>query len=65
MESVNIFTGKQICIIGTGGFAREVYCCLEDIFKHKGISFDDKVVFSDVDGCENDFIVDCEKRRVA
>lgn len=59
MESVNIFTDKQICIIGIGGFAREVYCCLEDIFKYKGVSFDDKVLFSDVDSCENDFIVDC------
>jgi hypothetical protein len=59
MESVNIFTDKQICIIGTGGFAREVYCCLEDISKYKGVSFDSKVVFSDMDSCENDFIVDC------
>jgi sugar O-acyltransferase (sialic acid O-acetyltransferase NeuD family) len=62
MESVNIFTDKQICIIGTGGFAREVYCCLEDIFKYKGVSFDNKAVFSDVDSCENDVVVMGQKR---
>ena len=62
MESVNIFTDKQICIIGTGGFAREVYCCLEDIFKYEGVSFDNKVVFSDIDSCENDVVVMGQKR---
>lgn len=62
MESINIFTDKQICIIGIGGFAREVYCCLEDIFKYKGVSFDNKVIFSDVDSCENDVVVMGQKR---
>ena len=62
MESVNIFTDKQICIIGTGGFAREVYCCLEDIFKYEGVSFDNKVVFSDIDSCENDVVIMGQKR---
>lgn len=61
MESINIFTEKQICIVGTGGFAREVYCCLEDIFSSKNKSFENKVVFSDVDSCEKDFVLMGEK----
>jgi sugar O-acyltransferase (sialic acid O-acetyltransferase NeuD family) len=61
MESINIFTEKQICIVGTGGFAREVYCCLEDIFNLNGLSFENRVVFSDVDSCEKDFVLMGEK----
>lgn len=57
MKSINIFTEKQICIVGTGGFAREVYCCLEDIFNSKGKSFEDRVVFSDVDSCKSDIVL--------
>lgn len=55
-ESKNVFTDKQICIVGTGGFAREVYCCLEDVYAAKGLSMDGKVVFSDVDACAQEYV---------
>lgn len=51
MQSKNIFTSKQICIVGTGGFAKEVYYCLADIFAANNTTMQDKVVFSDRDSC--------------
>lgn len=62
MESKNLFTEKQICIIGTGGFAREVYCCIEDIYKTKNTPIKDRVVFLDKDELvkENEIIMGCK-----
>lgn len=41
---------KKVCIVGTGGFAREVLCCLVDIFQDKGASYEDEIFFLDHDG---------------
>lgn len=49
MKSKHLFTDKKICIIGTGGFAREVLCCIVDIFRKEDKVIDDKVVFLDKD----------------
>ncbi len=49
MESRNISSDRKICIVGTGGFAREVFCCIIDIFKAKNRSIEDKVCFLDKD----------------
>lgn len=60
-KSHNLFTDKQICIIGTGGFAREVYCCLVDIFHSDEVSIKDKVVFLDKDElCMQDTVMGCK-----
>lgn len=52
MESLNLFTDKQLCIIGTGGCAREVYGYIVDIFKAENKHND--VVFLDKDKCVKD-----------
>ena len=41
---------KPICIVGTGGFAREVLCCVLDVFKAQNEDPKDRVVFLDHDG---------------
>ena len=41
---------KKVCIVGTGGFARETLCCLIDILKEQDLSFEDRAVFLDHDG---------------
>ena len=60
MQSENIFTDKQICIVGTGGFAKEVYYCLADIFAANNITIQDKIVFSDGDNCCIDSYISME-----
>lgn len=55
-ESKNVFTDKQICIVGTGGFAREVYCCIEDVFYANNKDVTGRVVFSDVDTCPQEYV---------
>lgn len=50
MESVNISNEKTICIIGTGGFAREVFCYVIDVLKTKYQDIDySKICFLDKD----------------
>ena len=36
---------KPFCIIGTGGFEREIICLLHDLFDHKGKVISGQVVF--------------------
>ena len=40
-----IIKNKKICIFGTGGFGREVLCCLIDVFSNVDIKLKDKVCF--------------------
>ncbi len=40
---------KKICIFGTGGFAREVFCCLIDSWAVKSIPTKENVVFMEDD----------------
>ncbi len=42
-------TDNKICIIGTGGFAKETLCCLLDIWKSKKIDPTDRVIFMEKD----------------
>lgn len=38
---------RKFCIVGTGGFAREVLCCLLDIFAAEGVDPEGAIVFLD------------------
>jgi sugar O-acyltransferase (sialic acid O-acetyltransferase NeuD family) len=40
---------KKVCIFGTGGFAREVFCCLIDSWRSKNKAIEDQVVFMEDD----------------
>lgn len=44
IESI-LSQGKRICIIGTGGFGREVLCCLMEVIKHYGLRIEDIACF--------------------
>lgn len=54
MRLNNIFTDKQLCIIGMGGCAREAYSYIEDIFRVQKEDVIDKVVFLDKDELVSD-----------
>ena len=41
---------KKVCIVGTGGFAREALCCLLDIFNAENASDEGQIFFLDHDG---------------
>lgn len=47
---------KKICIVGTGGFGRETFCCLKDSLVSQGKSIQDNVYFmvADNDYSEED-----------
>ncbi|MBR1626129.1 MAG: NeuD/PglB/VioB family sugar acetyltransferase [Bacteroidales bacterium] len=53
--------GRQLCIIGTGGCARETYSYIKDIFLSQKEDITDKVVFLDKDELVKDGmqIMDC------
>lgn len=55
-ESKNLFTEKPICIVGTGGCARDIYCCLADVFQVHNVEIKGRVVFSDVDSCPLSYV---------
>lgn len=38
-------SGKKICIVGAGGFGREVLCCLIDIIKPKNLKIEELACF--------------------
>ena len=48
--SMKLDLTRKFCIVGTGGFAREVLCCLLDIFENNNSSYEDIIYFLDHDG---------------
>lgn len=50
MKSRNFSTNKKFCIIGTGGFAREVFCYVLDVLKQQNPIIDySRICFLDKD----------------
>ena len=63
MDIKRLFSeGKRLCIIGTGGCARETYNYIEDIFRTQKEDITDKVVFLDKDELVSDDlqVMDCK-----
>jgi sugar O-acyltransferase (sialic acid O-acetyltransferase NeuD family) len=49
-EIMTLDLSKKVCIVGTGGFAREALCCLLDIFNAENASDEGQIFFLDHDG---------------
>jgi sugar O-acyltransferase (sialic acid O-acetyltransferase NeuD family) len=45
-NKINNLSDKPICIIGTGGFGREIFCIIHELFKQNEIEINNNVIFS-------------------